>query len=135
MATDTDSYAFFVLQLNANEGKTAAYYLIMELSLNTCSEIISVFNHREGSYDFDSHEFISILRLCYPGEYFALLLQYIPKDIKDAAFKQLHLEIGKYLLSSQISLNIHKAGKHNTANYKGTNTNNEKWIKIPSHDN
>lgn len=102
----------------------------MENLLNICSEIISVFNKRDGSYDFDSHEFISIMKLCYPKEYYSLLLRYITNDVKDLAFKQLHQEIGKYLSANQNELHIQKEGKHKSPNYHGIESENEKWTKI-----
>ena len=49
MATDTDSYAFFVLQLNANEGKTAAR------EFNMCENLRKVV-FSLGNYEFHPNE-------------------------------------------------------------------------------
>ena len=96
-----------------------------------CKQIIGVFNKRDDNdYDFDSHEFISILRLCYPEEYYNKLLDYIPTEIKEKAFQQLHSQIGLQLSRSGVNFGIRKAEKHDSPNYKGGNSQNERWEKI-----
>ena len=95
-----------------------------------CKQIIRVFNKRDGKdYDFDSHEFISILKLCYPEEYYTKLLDYIPTEIKEKVFHQMHSQIGLQLSRNSVTLGIKKAQRHNSPNYKGGNTQNEKWDK------
>ncbi|MDE5969493.1 MAG: hypothetical protein K2G74_01505 [Muribaculaceae bacterium] len=95
-----------------------------------CKQIIGVFNKRDGKdYDFDSHEFISILKLCYPEEYYSKLLDYIPAEIKEKAFQQMHSHIGLQLSRNSETLRICKAKKHDSPNYKGENSQNERWEK------
>lgn len=93
--------------------------------------IIKVFNKREnGDYDFDSHEFISVFKMAYPCEYYKSLLSYMAKNDIEGAFQHMHAAIGRYLSKKHIELNIQSADKHNSTNYKGGETPNEKWRKL-----
>ncbi|MBD5214852.1 MAG: hypothetical protein HDS75_08555 [Bacteroidales bacterium] len=107
----------------------------MKLCLNPeiCSGIIGIFNKRSGDeYGFDSHEFISALKLCYPKEYYKGLLSYISDSNLDieSAFQQMHSEIGRYLSLNSENLHIRSVGKHSSPNYKDADTMNEMWKKI-----
>ena len=105
----------------------------MKLPVNhdICRNIIGVFNKRdENDYDFDSHEFISILRLRYSYEYYTALLDFMSVFSEEEAFQQMHSEIGKYLSKHNEILGIRPIGKHESPNYKGVNSKNEKWQKL-----
>ena len=116
-----------------NGGKTATTYEYMKMNLNPeiCGCIISVFNKRNGEeYDFDSHEFISVLKLAYPRNYYCGVLSYMSDLDIEEAHHQLHSEIGRYLSVNSEALNIRSVGKHISPNYKGADTMNEMWKKI-----
>lgn len=103
----------------------------IRLTPDICRNIIAIFNKRNGNdYDFDSHEFISALRLCYPEVYYSAIPLYMSSCGKDEAIQQMHSEIGLYLSKNRDKLLIQPLGKHNSPNYKDVETSNEKWEKL-----
>ena len=96
-----------------------------------CRNIIAIFNKRNGNdYDFDSHEFISVLRLCYPLEYYSAIPRYMSSCGEEDAIKRMHAEISRYLSEERDNLHIDSLGKHVSLNYRGDETSNEKWRKL-----
>lgn len=94
-------------------------------------EIISLFNKRANDYDFDAHEFISVLEKSYPRIYYRALLKFIPTaSAVESAYQQFHAAIGKSLSENRTKYGIRFEGKHNSLNYKGEESENSKWSKI-----
>lgn len=101
----------------------------MTITSTIAQEIIAVFNRRESGYDFDSHEFISVLEKCYPHLYYSGLLEHIPQNSEEKAYRLLHGSIGQQLSAMSDVLGIESRGKHETQNYRGVNSKNEMWKK------
>lgn len=91
-------------------------------------EIVAIFSHKS-DYDFDSHEFITVLKKSYPGDYYKALLEFIPENQVKHAYQLLHAQLGKDLSRLKEQLGIQYEGKHLSPNYRDEETENAKWKK------
>jgi len=73
---------------------------------------------------FDSHEFIKNFAKRFEIEYVEFLSSY-----KQEPFRNVHAQIGKFLLENQVLLQIKDEGITQSPNIFGIESQNEKWIK------